>query len=128
MLESSGNEDIQLELQEHKQLFHAVLPRYLRYSFIALLWMVVETEGKRLCGKFATRTPAPATHLCREKTADDLLQTLKKLSELSGGEKTRASASWDALHDLSKIRNCIVHARSLSKNCLLTRMVRCVRP
>jgi len=91
-------------MHEHTWAFEFFFPRYYRYSFIVLLFLIVENQLNKLCDNIKNRRN---------------LST--RVNELSGGIIGRSRTylqnvadisftNWQFVYDLLKIRNCIVHA------------------
>lgn len=91
-------------MQEHAMTFDMLLPNFFRYSLIVLLFLVVESKLGELCRAVKNvrgNIPSPP---CPEKNiVNEYKEYLTKRAGISG-------LRWDKIHDLNKIRNCIVHA------------------
>jgi hypothetical protein len=93
-----------IAIQEHEMTFDMLMPNFFRYSFIALLVLVVENELGKLCHaikdvkRLASVPPSPTR---------DVIKEYKKYIGEQGGIST---LKWDTIHELNKVRNCIVHA------------------
>jgi len=99
--------DVQSALQDHYQFFEKDFPSRLRYSFVVLLYIVLETQSRALCRHLASKT-------CSDKTLNDmqghnLLDRLKTFLKDVRGIRLAESDFWVGLHDIRKIRDCIVH-------------------
>ena len=96
--------DWDIAMQEHEMIFDMLLPNFFRYSFVTLLLLVVENKLGELCHtvngvkQLASVPPRPTR---------DIIKEYKKYIIKEAGI---SSLKWDTLHELSKVRNCIVHA------------------
>jgi hypothetical protein len=92
-----------IAMQEHEMTFEMLLPNFFRYSCIVLLFLVVENKLGEICkaAKQAKEDMPPPPHPER-----DVIKEYKKYLNQVGTSGLR----WDAIHDLNKVRNCIVHA------------------
>ena len=89
--------------QEHEMTFDMLVPNYFRYSCVVLLYLVLESKLKEMCEiahKAAPDKPLPGF-------GRDFVRTCKQYLKGAVGFSTQR---WGQLEDLSKIRNCIVHA------------------
>ncbi len=88
--------------------FDDTLTRNFRYSYIVLLLLVVENRLEAICDHIHQNGGAPIR--ARDLRGGDGLERcgmfLKKLVNLDLDNVPQ----WSKIHDLAKIRNCIVHA------------------
>lgn len=96
--------------QEHEMTFDMLLPNYFRYSCIVLLHLVVENKLGEICEVAQNiKSNLPAS----PKPKQGIIKEYRKyLTEVVG----IASQQWNAIYDLNKIRNCIVHASGKVKD------------
>ncbi|MBI1746877.1 MAG: hypothetical protein HYR55_09860 [Acidobacteria bacterium] len=93
-----------IAMKEHQATFDMLLPNYFRYSFIALLLLIVENKLADLCyaakavRKLDSEVPQPRRDVIKEYKS-----YISDKAHISG-------LNWDALQELGKVRNCIVHA------------------
>jgi hypothetical protein len=92
-----------LAMQEHTARHDMLFTNFLRYSFVVLLFLVLENKLRELCeiiGKLKGKTPPAAQR--------DIVKQYKRFLEDAG--VSIAQQVWESVHDLNKVRNCIVHA------------------
>jgi len=96
--------------QEHEMTFDMLLPNYFRYSCIVLLYLVVENKLGEICEVAQNiKSNLPAS----PKPKQGIIKEYRKyLTEVVG----IAGQQWNAIYDLNKIRNCIVHASGKVKD------------
>jgi hypothetical protein len=92
-----------IAMQEHEATFDMLLPNFFRYSFITLLLLIVENRLNELC--YAARTIKRLTTAPPQPKKD----IIRGYKEYISNEARISGLDWDALHELSKVRNCIVH-------------------
>lgn len=89
--------------QEHEMTFDMLVPNYFRYSCVVLLYLIFESKLKEMCEiahKAAPDKPLP-------EFGRDFVGTCKRYLRDAADFSTQ---HWGQLEDLSKLRNCIVHA------------------
>jgi len=92
-----------LAMQEHTATHDMLFANFFRYSFIVLLFLVLENRLKELCGIVA--------HLKQESppiARREVVKTYKNFLKSLGVSVSKEF--WTSIHDLNKVRNCIVHA------------------
>jgi len=92
-----------LAMQEHTARHEMLFTNFLRYSFVVLLFLILEDKLRELCeivGKLKGKTPPAAKR--------DIVKQYKRFLEDAG--VNIAQQVWESVHDLNKVRNCIVHA------------------
>ena len=80
-----------------------IVPRYFRYSFIVLLFLVLENRLNQLCDEVKNRHDLPVR---ASEFKGGIIQRAKTYLRKMAGIK---DVDWAYVEDLSKIRNCIVH-------------------
>ena len=76
-----------------------------RYSFIVLVWLVIEDELKRVCLEIRRRKGLELRKLDRNR----VFEQCKKILKEDVGIAIANITYWSNICDLRKIRNCIVH-------------------
>ena len=92
-----------LAMQEHTATHDMLFSHFLRYSFVVLLFLILENKLREFCeivGKRKGKTPPAAKR--------DIVKQYKRFLEHAG--VSIAQQVWESVHDLNKVRNCIVHA------------------
>lgn len=92
-----------IAMQEHTAKHDMLFTNFFRYSFVVLLFLIVENKLRELCeivGKLKVKTPPAAKK--------DIMKQYKRFLEDAG--VSIAQQVWESVHDLNKVRNCIVHA------------------
>jgi hypothetical protein len=93
-----------MAMQQHAMTFDMLLPNLFRYSLIVLLFLVVENKLGELCRAVKNvRGNIPSPPCPRNNVVNEYKKYLTKNAGISG-------LQWDKIHDLNKIRNCVVHA------------------
>ena len=93
-----------MAMQEHAMTFDMLLPNFFRYSLIVLVFLVVENKLGELCRAVKNvRGNIPSPPCPKNNIVNEYKKYLIKHAGISG-------LQWDKIHDLNKIRNCIVHA------------------
>ena len=90
-------------MEEYDWIYEYFFPRSLRYSFVVLLFLVIEHQLNQLCDEIQKRRNLPIRS--SEMSGDALKRSkvyLQKVARVS-------IKNWESLEDLSKVRNCIVH-------------------
>ncbi len=109
-----GDEELaewNIAMQEHEMNFDMLLPNFFRYSCIVLLFLVVENKLGEVCeaaydeNKLLPPPPSPKQSIINGYQ--------KYLSEKVG----ITGLHWEDLHELNKLRNCIIHASGKVKGC-----------
>jgi len=88
--------------QEHQMTFDMLLPNYFHYSYIVLLFLVVEDKLREMCKAAQSMGDLPAPPTPKQDPIGEYKEYLTKTAGI-------VSLNWEAIHDLAKIRNCIVH-------------------
>ena len=91
------------EWQDHTAKHDMYFTNFLRYSYVVLLFLILENELRELCedvGKRKGRRP-PSPN-------EDIVREYRRFLERAG--VAIAQQAWDRALDLNKVRNCIVHA------------------
>lgn len=91
-------------MEEYDWVYEYFFPRSLRYSFIVLLYLVIEHQLNQLCDEIKKRRNLPIRS--NEMNGDALKRSKVYLQKVAG----ISIKNWETLEDLSKVRNCIVHA------------------
>lgn len=78
--------------------------RALRYSFIVLLHLVVENQLVQFCNELKEQRNLPIRS--NEMSGDAIKRSKIYLQKVAG----ISNINWTPVEDLSKVRNCIVHA------------------
>lgn len=91
-------------VEEYDWVYEYFFPRSLRYSFIVLLYLVVEHQLNQVCDEIKKRRNLPIRS--NEMSGDALKRSKVYLRKVAG----ISIKNWETLEDLSKVRNCIVHA------------------
>lgn len=91
-------------MEEYDWVYEYFFPRSLRYSFIVLLYLVIEHQLNHLCDEIKKRRNLPIRS--NEMSGDALKRSKVYLEKVAG----ISIKNWETLEDLSKVRNCIVHA------------------
>ena len=85
---------------------NSVFPRCLRYSFVAFVGLLFESELRIFCNSVAIeRSLQSSTTKGKESALEQAKEFLIKQADV----KTVSDNLWRELHDMVKIRNCIVH-------------------
>jgi hypothetical protein len=92
-----------LAMQEHEMNFDMLLPNFLRYSCVVLLYLIVENKLGELCKAADSPRKNPPPPPPRQR----VIRTYEKYLSQNMGI---AGLQWEHLYELSKVRNCIVHA------------------
>jgi hypothetical protein len=105
---SNNDEYSFVQWREHQyRQFEYSIPESYHYSFVVLLWLVVEDELKRVCGEIARRKGAPTPSIDRR---NGIIKPYMNFLDTTGGLPLRNIAHWHEICHLQKIRNRIVHA------------------
>jgi len=91
-------------MEEYDWVYGYFFPRSLRYSFVVLLFLVIEHQLNQLCDEIKKRQSLPIR--ANEMSGDVLKRSKVYLEKIAG----ISINNWSDLEDLSKVRNCIVHA------------------
>jgi len=95
---------IQWRENEYQQ-FKSTFAESFRYSFIVLVWLVVEDELKRVCIEIQRRK-----ELAPQKwKSNGVFVQCKEILKKVAGVSVENVAHWSSICDLQKIRDCIVH-------------------
>lgn len=91
--------------QEHDAVYDMLFPNFLRYSFVVLLHLVLDDWLWRLC-----RTVKCVRKSCQPLPAGRR-GAIKEYKRWLAKEGVSVPENvWGSVHDLTKLRNCIVHA------------------
>lgn len=91
--------------EEYQWTYDFMFPLSFRYSFIVLLFLVLESQLVSLCDEVKRRKGVPLR--ANELKGDAISRFkifLKKLAGVAIDEKF-----WEKIEDLSKVRHCVVH-------------------
>jgi hypothetical protein len=91
-------------MEEYDWVYGNFFPRSLRYSFVVLLFLVIEHQLNQLCDEIKKRKNLPIR--ASEMSGDALKRSKVYLEKVAG----ISIKNWSDIEDLSKVRNCIVHA------------------
>jgi len=106
---------IQWRENEYQQ-FKSTFAENFRYSFIVLVWLVIEDELKRVCVEVKRRKGLQNGNRPRE------ISQCKQILKEVGGFDVKNSAHWSGIDDLRKIRNCIVHTSGFVDDSIIERL------
>lgn len=97
--------------KEMASYFHnkVMLPDF-RYSCVIMLWMILERELARLVNNVEKEKGSQKLKL-KDIRGDNLIDQIQKYLEVFFGLSLTDCPNYESLHDLRKIRNCIVHCR-----------------
>ncbi|MBI5028921.1 MAG: hypothetical protein HZB51_00160 [Chloroflexi bacterium] len=95
-----------VELDEAKWIYESYFPRFLRYSLIVTTVMILETQLAELCDVIKNKKGLAVR--AKDLKGDTLSQCKKYLEDVA--KVSLIQSLWDKVIDLSKVRNCIVHA------------------
>lgn len=93
-----------LAMQSHDMTFNMLMPNFLRYSLIVLLFLVVENKLEELANV------AEQTHPKSPTAPDPKRCVIKTYKRYFTEEVGISSLDWQTMDELNAIRNCIVHA------------------
>jgi hypothetical protein len=104
--EERGEFDSMKELASY---FHnkEMLPTF-RYSSVVMLYAIVERELNRLI-KNLEKENGPQKLQIKDIRGEDFIERIQKYSGVFFGLRLSECSNYESLHDLRKIRNCIVH-------------------
>lgn len=102
--------DRDLLVQTHNE-YQRLFPYKLRYSFVLLLWTIVETQLKASCDFKAQHSDTSLT--LADIRANDTLGRCRKYFEKVMDVKLDEDSLWSELNSLQKLRNCIAHANGV---------------
>jgi hypothetical protein len=91
-----------IAMQEHTATHNMLFSNFFRYSFIVLLFLVLENQLRELCsivGKLKENAPPRAER--------EIIKTYKNYLKRSGIDIP--DQLWESIHNVNKVRNCIVH-------------------
>lgn len=95
-----------LAMQEHRPKHDMLFPNFLRYSFVVLIVLILENKLRELCAIVA-----------KSKGKDSPVYwqgAIKKYKKFLESNCVSVDEDdydyWRPMHDLKKVRNCIVHA------------------
>jgi hypothetical protein len=85
---------------------NSVFPRCLRYSFVAFVGLLFESELRIFCNEIAIEKCLQSS---TTKGKESALEQAKEFLVNQADVKAVTDSLWGELHDMVKIRNCIVH-------------------
>lgn len=91
-----------LAMQEHTAKHDILFANFLRYSYVVLLFLILENELRELC-EIVGKRRGEAPPVPRKAIVKHYKQFLKDV-----GVSVEQQV-WESIHNLNKIRNCIVH-------------------
>ncbi len=91
----------------YRWTYDFMFPRSLRYSFMVLLFLVLENQLTGLCDEIAKRR---SLSVRLKDLKGDILERSKTYLHKIANVPTIDQSHWIKIEDLSKVRNCIVHA------------------
>jgi len=98
--------DWQVEVNLHEERYEKDFPGKIRYSFIVLLQIIIETRLRAACDEIFKRRELQLTESDMRGGAIDRARLfLERVANVSVAD----SQLWQELTDLQKIRDCIVH-------------------
>ena len=104
---STDSAEFDIARDEYTWTYDFTFPRYLRYSFIVLLFLVVESKLYGLCDEIGKRRGVSDK---KAKALDgNVFQRCKKYLHESAGISRLNEPLWIEMEDLSKVRHCVVH-------------------
>lgn len=89
--------------------FERLFPESFRYSFVVLLWLVIEDELKRVCIEIQRRKGLAPQKWQGNRVVEQCKTILKEIS----GITDKDIAHWSDICNLQKIRDCVVHTSGL---------------
>ena len=104
--EEHGEFDSEKEVARY---FHdkEMLPTF-RYSSVVMLYAIVEKELNRLVKNLEKENGSQKLQL-KDIRGEDFIERIQKFSEVFFGLRLADCPNYKSLHDLRRIRNCIVH-------------------
>jgi len=100
-------EEIHIANEQFQYTYEFAFPRFLRYSFVVLLFLSLESELDRLCDEITRRRSL--TQRARDFKARGNIAKFREYFETVVGISQLNKALWQRVEDLSDVRNCIVH-------------------
>lgn len=98
------------KLLAHEERYNRDFPRNMRYSFVVLLQIIIETRLRAACDEISRRKRLQLTEgNLRGSAIDRARLFLSKVASLDVSN----SQLWQQLTDLQKIRDCVVHANGI---------------
>ncbi|MDR3669172.1 MAG: hypothetical protein P4L35_20270 [Ignavibacteriaceae bacterium] len=101
----AGEEEAMI-LEEHEYIYGVIFPRSLRYSFIVLLFLNLESLLNEFCN--AVQKKNNVALRCNEIRGESVERSKIYLHKLAKVNLIDL-AFWNSIEDFSKVRNCIVH-------------------
>ena len=95
---------IQYRNDEYQQFEKSFVENF-RYSFIVLIWLVIEDELKRVCLEIRSRKGLEKIDWDRR----GVIEQCKKILKKDTGIAIDTITHWHSICGLQKIRHCIVH-------------------
>jgi len=92
-----------IAMQEHTAKHDMLFINFLRYSFVVLLFLILENQLRELCEIVGKRKGEMLPTIKR-----NIVKQYKQF--LKDADVGIAQQVWENIHDLNKVRNCIVHA------------------
>ncbi|MBI5301389.1 MAG: hypothetical protein HY868_04560 [Chloroflexi bacterium] len=102
----NANPEMVEEIDSVKEIYENYFPHFLRYSLIVTIVMILETQMIRLCDKI--KLDRGLSMRSKDLKGDTLNQCKRYLEDVAN--LSLEQSLWDHIVDLSKVRNCIVHA------------------
>lgn len=97
-------EEWDLATQSYDMMFNMLLPNFFRYSLLILLFLVVENKLGELSHVAKSAQPnLPMPPHPKRSIVNSYEQYFTNMAGIS-------SLDWGKVHELSRVRNCIVHA------------------
>ena len=100
-------------VRSHDEYYEKHFPSTLRYSFVLLLWVTVETQLKATCDRLAKERSQKLA--LADIRADSVLSRCRKYLEKVVGVDVSDSSLWAETNTLQKLRNSIIHANGILK-------------
>jgi hypothetical protein len=105
-LSEEGFAEMQAEIQFFEDRYERDFPSKIRYSFVVLLYIVLETRLKAVCDEISKRRSLEKKESDMKGAAFERAKAfLKKVAKLPSGDQM----VWQWLIDFQKVRDCIVH-------------------
>ncbi len=102
-----------IAIQQHTTKYDMLFTNFFRYSFVVLLFFVVEKALRDLC--FAVEDVKPIS-MSPPEPSRDIIKSYKQY--LNEAQVSVPNQLWESIHKLNKIRNCIVHASGYIERCI----------
>jgi hypothetical protein len=103
---SGAEAEYDIAMQQYSHYHDFIFPLFLRYSFVVLLFLVVESQLNRTCDTITERRNlSMRAKDFRGSTMERCKAYLKKAANVPLNREL-----WEKIEDLAKVRDCIVHA------------------